>query len=231
MALESLGRLNECWAEFRDDASARVAILTGASDRAFCAGMDLKYLAEMAAKDPSFNIGKLNLEVPLAAEVSKPIIAAINGYATAGGFMLLMYCDLRVAANSAQIGIAELKVGRGTPWAVPLLWQMPQAIALELLLTGEFMSAEKLHGIGWINEVVPAHELMPAARRLAEKISGNAPLSIMAAKKSWFKATESFCQAGLMTAKEIFAPVYASEDAKEGPKAFAEKRKPVWKGR
>lgn len=229
---ESFARINECWAQLRDDNDARVVILTGAGDRAFCSGLDLKHLAEMAAKDPSFDFTKLNLDVnPISAGLYKPIIAAVKGYATAGGFSLLMHCDLRVAANSAQIGIAEVKVGRGTPWIVPVVWQMPQAIALELLLTGDFVSAEKLYRIGWINEVVPAEQVMATARKLAEKIRDNAPLSVMAVKKMWHKATESFCQTGLQLSKEIWAPVYASEDAKEGPRAFAEKRKPVWKGR
>jgi enoyl-CoA hydratase/carnithine racemase len=100
-----------------------------------------------------------------------------------------------------------------------------------MLLTGEFMSAERLLKAGWINEMVPAENLMPTAMRLAEKISENAPLSVRAAKENWYKSIEPFCQAGLKISREIFAPLYASEDAKEGPRAFAEKRKPVWKGR
>lgn len=234
LTYESFNRLHECWTEFRDDDDARVAILTGAGNRAFCTGMDLKWRVETGtyARDPSaVNSGGQRLQSPVSLGVYKPIIAAVNGYATAGGLSLLMQCDLRVSANSALIGISEVKVGRGTPWAVPLIWQMPQAIGLEMLLTGEFMSAEKLHGIGWINEVVSAEQLMPTARRLAERISDNAPLSVMAAKKSWYKAIESFCQVGLEMAEEIYAPLYASEDAREGPRAFAEKRKPVWKGK
>jgi enoyl-CoA hydratase/carnithine racemase len=229
---ESFDRLEECWAKFRDDDDLVVAILTGSGDKAFCAGVDLKHMAEMTER------GQLITDVlredsgnPLAAGLYKPIIAAINGYATAGGAYLLMYCDLRVAADSARVGITEAKVGRGTAWVAPLAWQLPQAIALEMLLTGEFMSAERLLKAGWINEMVPAENLMPTAMRLAEKISENAPLSVRAAKENWYKSIEPFCQAGLKISREIFAPLYASEDAKEGPRAFAEKRKPVWKGR
>lgn len=236
---ESYERLDECWTEFQKDPDARVAILTGAGDRAFSTGADLKYRAEMVAKGgesvakavPHVITGEDPAGSPQKAGVDKPIIAAINGMAVAGGIELLLYCDLRIAASTAKIGIPEVRVGQGTPWAVPLMRQMPQAIGLQLLLTGESLDAERLYNVGWVNEVVPQEQLIPAARALAEKLRSNAPLSMAAAKKMWNKADESFYQTMWKVGKEIYKVVYESEDAKEGPRAFAEKRKPEWKGR
>lgn len=236
--LESFDRLNEAWRRFRDDDEARVAILTGAGDRAFCVGMDLKDQAERVAKDPSFDIVKLKPGVldgtegtPRGAGLLKPVIAAVNGVATAGGFQLVMAADLRIAAENAKFGIGEVKVGRGTPWAVPLLWQMPLPIAAEVLYLGEMMPASRLHEVGWLNRVTPQGQLMTEALAMARILRDNAPLSVKAIKETLFRATEVVNRVGLDMAKLIFAAVYGSEDAIEGPRAFAEKRKPVWKGK
>jgi len=232
---ESFARLIECRELLKKDDAVRVAILTGA-DGCFCTGFDLKYLAGLSAKaggDASAVTPDKIVpdENPLARGVGKPIIAAIDGFATAGGFALAINSDLRIATHSTKFGIREAQLGRGSPWAVPAIWQLPQAIALELMLTGDWMPAEKLYRVGWINELVTPEMLMPTARRLAEKIRDNAPLSVAAAKKMWYKASEDFTQQARKMADEVYAPVYMSEDAVEGPKAFAEKRKPVWKGK
>ena len=127
--------------------------------------------------------------------------------------------------------MTEAKVGRGVPWAVPLIHMLPQRIAMELLLTGDFLSAQRLAELGYVNRVVPAAQLMEAAMELAERIAANAPLTVRAARRILHLAGEYGTTEALARADEAFAPVYASEDAQEGPRAFAEKRPPQWKGR
>jgi enoyl-CoA hydratase len=245
MNLDLYDLLDKAWKEFNEDDNAFVAILTAANDpaieagkQAFCSGMDMKDQAERVAKDPSYDIVKLRPGVvdgtygtPFGHNVTKPVIGAINGVATAGGFQFSMMCDLKVAADTARFGTGEVKVGRGTPWAVPLLWQMPLPIAFEILLTGNLIPAQRLYDIGWINRVVPMDQLMPTAMELAETLAENAPLSVRSAKEALYAAMDVGRKAGIEEAKEIYRKVYDSEDAKEGPRAFAEKRKPVWKGR
>lgn len=238
LSLELFDRLDEAWENFQKDDDAFVAIWTAAGDRGFCAGMDLKDQAERVAKDPAFDIVKLRPGVldgttgtPYGHNVTKPVIGAINGVATAGGFEFTMMCDLRVAADHARFGVGEVKVGRGTPWAVPVLWQMPLPVAFEILLMGDPMPAQRLYEVGWINKVVPLDQLMSTAMEMATVLAGNAPLSVRAAKEALYKATDVGRHGGLEMAKLIYEKVYASEDAVEGPRAFAEKRKPVWKCR
>ncbi|MBI2868115.1 MAG: enoyl-CoA hydratase/isomerase family protein [Chloroflexi bacterium] len=238
LSLEIFDRLNEAWASFRDDPDARVAILTGAGEKAFCVGMDLIDQAERVAKDPNFDIVKLKPGVldategtPWGAKVSKPVIVAVNGIATAGGFQLTMTADLRIVASTARFGTAEVKVGRGTPWAVPIVWQMPLPIALEVLCLGDLVPAARLHQVGWLNAVVPPDQLMTEARKLAATLRDNAPLSVQAAKESLHQTLGPALRPALDQARAIYRKVYESEDAVEGPRAFAEKRKPVWKGR
>jgi|YelNatPaOPRAMG01_1025707.scaffolds.fasta_scaffold07079_4 enoyl-CoA hydratase/carnithine racemase len=238
LSLELFDRLDEAWEKFQHDDDAFVAIWTAAGDRAFCVGMDLKDQAERVAKDPSFDIVRLkpgvldgSVGTPYGHNVTKPVIAAINGIATAGGFQFVMMSDLRVAAEHATFGVGEVKVGRGTPWAVPLLWQMPLPMAFEILLMGNPVPAKRLYEVGWINRVVPLDKLMSTAWEMATVLAENAPLSVRAAKEALYKAMDVGRHAGLEMAKLIYQKVYASEDAIEGPKAFAEKRKPVWKGR
>jgi len=238
LTIELFDRLDESWQKFRDDDDAFVAILTGAGDRAFCAGMDMKDQAERKAADPSYDIVKLRPGVvdgtygtPFAHNVTKPVIAAVNGIATAGGFQSVMMCDLKVAADHAKFGVAEVKMGRGSPWAVPILWQMPLPIAFEILLMGNPVPAQRLYDVGWVNRVVPLDQLMPTTNEMAAVLADNAPLSMRAAKEALYNAMDAGRTAGIDQAKKIYEKVYASEDAVEGPRAFAEKRKPVWKGR
>ena len=238
LTIELYDKLDEAWEKFQQDDDAFVAIWTAAGDRSFCVGMDLKDQAERVAKDPSFDIVKLKPGVldgtvgtPYGHNVTKPIIAAVNGIATAAGFQYTMMCDLRVAADTASFGVGEVKVGRGTPWAVPVLWQLPLPMAFEVLLMGNLVPAQRLYDVGWINRVVPLDKLMPTAMDIAKVLVENAPLSVRAAKEAMYKAMDVGRKQGLEEAKKIYEKVYNSEDAKEGPRAFAEKRKPVWKGR
>jgi enoyl-CoA hydratase/carnithine racemase len=209
---------------FVADDSAAVLVLTGAGDKGFCAGGDLKEMAETALEipPPDFlpQFGR-NIDVP------KPTIAAVNGVAYAGGFLLAQQCDLVVAASHARFAVSEVKVGRGSPWAAPLSWLVPPRIAMEILLTGDPLTAQRAREVGLVNDVVPLDELRTRTQALAERIAANAPLSVRAAKQTAYLQRRDVYE----RAEEIWAPVYRSRDAQEGPAAFREKRKPVWEGR
>jgi enoyl-CoA hydratase len=220
--------LAAAWERFAKDKDARVAILTGAGDKAFCAGADLK---EMALRKlgtlPRNFLPTLNVNIQLA----KPVIAAVNGVAYAGGWALAQMCDIVVASEATRFAITEAKVGRGMPWAVPLTHMIPQKVLLEILLTGDPITAQRAYEIGFVNHVVPADQVMTKAIQIAETIAENAPLTVAAAKEMVYMATDMGRMAGLEAARHLFDHVYRSEDAQEGPRAFAEKRKPNWKGR
>jgi enoyl-CoA hydratase/carnithine racemase len=213
---------------FNADKTAAVLVLTGSGDRAFCAGGDLKEMASISltVPPPDFlpQFGR-NIDVP------KPTIAAVNGVAYAGGFLLAQSCDLCVAAESARFAITEVKVGRGSPWAAPLSWLVPPRIAMQILLTGDPVSAARGYEIGLVNEVVPDAELIPATQALAERIAANAPLSVMAAKRTAYLSAQHRMSDAFDEAERIWEPVYLSADAQEGPQAFRDKRAPVWTGR
>jgi enoyl-CoA hydratase/carnithine racemase len=213
---------------FNADDEARVLVLTGAGEAAFCAGGDLKEMAGtgLTVPPPDFvpQFGR-------TIEVTKPTIAAVNGVAYAGGFLLAQNCDLCVAADSARFAITEARVGRGAPWAAPLPWLIPPRVAMQILLTGDPIDAARAREIGLVNEVVPAAELTATAQRLAERIAANAPLSVAAARKTVRLMAEHPLREAYQHAERIWEPVYLSDDAQEGPAAFRDKRPPVWKGR
>jgi enoyl-CoA hydratase/carnithine racemase len=213
---------------FDDDDAAKVLVLTGAGDKAFCAGGDLKEMADTALRVPPPDFVP---QFGRTVEVAKPTIAAVNGVAYAGGFLLAQSCDLCVAADTARFAITEAKVGRGAPWAAPLPWLIPPRIAMQILLTGDPVSAARAHEIGLVNEVVPQPDVNGAAQRLAERIAANAPLSVLAAKKTVRLIAERPLTEAYAEAERIWEPVYLSEDAQEGPAAFRDKRPPEWKGR
>lgn len=220
--------LRAAFERFEADDEAMVAILTGAGEKAFCAGMDLKEAADTMLGVPPRDF------LPVIGDtvhVTKPVIAAVNGVAYAGGWLLAQMCDLCIAAEHATFAITESKVGRGMPWAAPLGHIIPQRVMMELLLTGDPVSARRAYEIGFVNQVVPAAELMPAAMAMAEKIAGNAPLTVRAARELVYLSTEMGRSAALRAGHHVFERVYRSEDAQEGPRAFKEKRKPQWRGR
>jgi enoyl-CoA hydratase/carnithine racemase len=213
---------------FDEDPAAAVMVLTGAGDVAFSAGGDLK---EMAAE---------GLEVPPPDFLpqfqrnlfsAKPIIAAVNGLAYAGGFLLVQNCDLVIAADHARFAITEVKVGRGAPWAAPLPSLIPPKVALQLLLTGDPITADRAYELGLVNEVVPAAGLPDRVQAWAERIAANAPLSVRAAKEMVYATRELPLSEAYAEAERLFEPVYRSADAREGPQAFAERRPPRWRGR
>jgi enoyl-CoA hydratase/carnithine racemase len=213
---------------FNADDDARVLVLTGAGGKAFCSGGDLKEMSETAltVPPPDF-LPQFGRNV----EVAKPTIAAVNGIAYGGGFLLAQQCDLVVAADHARFAVSEVKVGRGSPWAAPLSWLVPPRVALQILLTGDPLDAARAREAGLVNEVVPLPDLRATAQALGERIAANAPLSVLAAKRTgYLSATHPRAEA-YDRAEEIWEPVYLSEDAQEGPRAFREKRAPVWRGR
>jgi enoyl-CoA hydratase/carnithine racemase len=213
---------------FNDDESAKVLVLTGAGDRAFCAGGDLKEMADTALTVPPPDF------VPQFGRnitIDKPTIAAVNGVAYAGGFMLAQNCDLVIAAESARFAITEVKVGRGSPWAAPLSWLVGPRVALEILLTGDPLTAARACEVGLVNRVVPDADLRAEAQALAERIAGNAPLSVRAAKKTAYLSARMGIAEAFDEAERIWEPVYLSADAQEGPAAFRDKRPPAWTGR
>lgn len=210
-------------ARFNGD-DAAVLVLTGSGDVAFCAGADLKEMAAMRLEVPPPDY------VPIFGrnvEVAKPTIAAVNGVAYAGGFLLAQMCDLCVAAEHARFAITEARVGRGAPWAAPLPWLVPPRVAMELLVTGEPITAARAHEVGLVNRVVPMAALRDSVQALGETIAANAPLSVAAAKRTVYLAMAAPYEA----ADALWEPVYVSEDAQEGPRAFAERRAPRWQGR
>jgi enoyl-CoA hydratase/carnithine racemase len=212
---------------FNGDATAQVLVLTGAGDRAFCAGGDLKEMSSERLTIPPVDF------VPQFGRnirVDKPTIAAVNGVAFAGGFLLAQTCDLCVASTTASFAITEARVGRGSPWAAPLPLMIPRRIASELLLTAAPLTAQRAYDIGFVNRLAEPADLVDVTQRLARQIAANAPLSVAAGKQTALLTAEQPLSAAFDTAEELWAPVYLSGDAQEGMAAFAEKRPPAWKG-
>jgi enoyl-CoA hydratase len=232
-ARNALGReiregLFAAWERFERDPALRVAILTGAGEKAFCAGGDLKEMTELGLEVPPRDMFPVPGDT---VELTKPTIAAVNGVAFAGGWMIAQACDLCVASTRAQFAITEEKVGRSSPWATPLIHMIPQRIMMEIVLTGKPISAQRAYEIGLVNRLAAPEDLMSAALALAAEILEGAPLSVQAAREMVMLSTEMGRSAALQAARHASEKAYKSQDAKEGPKAFAEKRPPNWTGR
>jgi len=212
---------------FNADGTAKVLVLTGAGDKAFCAGGDLKEMASDRLTIPPVDfVPQFGRNI----EVDKPTIAAVNGAAFAGGFLLAQTCDLCVASTTASFGITEVKVGRGSPWAASLPLMIPRRVVMELVLTGAPLSAARAHEIGFVNRLTEPEELIAATQALAERIAANAPLSVAAGKRTAVLTDDYPLSEAFARAERLWAPVYLSEDAQEGMRAFQEKRPPQWKG-
>jgi enoyl-CoA hydratase len=216
------------WERFENEAGLRLAILTGTGEKAFCAGGDLKEMVETGMAVPPRDF----IPVPYDnLQLSKPTIAAVNGLAFAGGWLIAQACDLCVASTSAKFAVTEVKVGRGSPWAAPLIHMIPQRIMMEVLLTGKPLTAQRAYEVGLVNRLAEPENLMVAALELAAEVLEGAPLSVRAARETVMLATEMGRSAALEAARDASETMYRSEDAQEGPRAFSEKRKPVWQGR
>ena len=234
------GGLNEAlydaFTRFRDDLAARVAILTGAGDRAFCAGMDLKDSADrMAAIERGEQSGPLIPQAtksiaPLSEGLGlwKPTIAAINGYAIAGGFNLAMQCDIRIAAEHARIGIAEARWNRkGAGWMAPLTRQIGLGNALQLVLWGDTQwTAQRAYEAGWVQEVVPRERLMETAMSYARRAVDMAPRSVRNIKETMYRAYYMTPEVAQAFGRAIEENIEGMQDTIEGARAFAEKRRP-----
>jgi len=240
---ETIVELAEAWERFERDDGLRVAVITGTGD-AFCSGADLGRLIPLitGARPPETPADHKLRENPRLQQiallrdvdvVTKPIIAAINGFAIAGGMELVQAIDLRIAADTAVFALQEPKWGLfplgGSTVRLPR--QLPWAIAMEILLTGERMGAADLARFGFVNRVVPRDQVMPEALRLAETIVANGPLAVRAIKKSVLACSGRPLPEALEKELEIGFPIFMTEDAREGPRAFKEKRRPDFKGK
>lgn len=226
---EMLIGMDAAFEDFQADADLRVAILTAVGEKAFCAGMDLKEaLPQITSGD---EMGYEDHTKRPFSDVYKPIICAVNGLCVAGGLEFMLGTDLRIASEHATFGLTEVCWGiipaGGSHVRLPQ--QIPWAIAMEMLVTGERISAQRAYEIGLINRVVPADQVMTTALEMAERICANGPLAVRTAKEIAVRALKQ--ETAFVLEKAIGARVFSSEDAKEGPRAFTEKRKPVFHGR
>ena len=227
--------MTAAFARFRDDPEAWVGILTGAGERAFCAGADLKELIPSLTEQSrrgelhEFNFGGITR----GYHTWKPLIAAVNGFALAGGTELVLACDIRIAAENARFGQPEVR------WAIIPgaggTQRLPRAIgvsaAMEIILTGRQVDAQEALRLGLVHKLVPAGEALAEAQRTAEALLVNGPLALRAAKQAVVEGWDQQLDGGLDLELKLFAELLLTEDAVEGPKAFAEKRTPRYDAR
>lgn len=239
---EMLVRMAEAWYDFRDTNDLRVAILTGQGTQMFCAGGDLKLTMPLitGARQPETDwdhrlmndLGMFTDAILRGFEIYKPIIAAVNGDALGGGTEMTNACDLRVAADHARFGTPEAKRGLlpGGGSLTRLPRQIPYARALEILMIGDPFSAREALDMGLLNYVVPADQLLPKARELAGKLAHNGPLAVRKIKEGVVRSSGLPLADAYRVEDEVSAVVMTSRDAREGPRAFKEKRKPNFTG-
>jgi E-phenylitaconyl-CoA hydratase len=227
---EQTQEFSEALIKFRDDPDAWVAIITGAGDKAFSAGADLKKLVPESQQKGSITTFP---NIMRGLTIYKPMIAAVNGMALGGGLETALACDIRIAAENAVFGTPEVRWGLIPGWGGTqrLPRMVARAKAAELLFTGAAIDAHEAYRIGLVNLVVPLPELMPTAKEWARRICQNGPLALRAAKESMIMGIDMTLEEGLNLEQSIVDKLIVSEDAIEGAKAFAEKRKPVFKGR
>jgi crotonobetainyl-CoA hydratase len=222
--------------EAENDVDVRVVVLTGAGDRAFCAGADLKAITRGERIIPEGKYAQWGLAGWVRHPISKPTIAAVNGAAVGGGTEIVLASDLVVAAETAVFGLPEVQRGlvAGAGGAFRIVDQLPIRVGMEILLTGDPIDARRALELNLVNRVVPADQLLDAALELAQKIASNAPLSVQASKRIALGIVDGDIpaeQAGWENTTASLQLTAGSQDAIEGPRAFAEKRAPVWTGR
>lgn len=225
--------LSEAWIDVRDNPDVWCAIITGAGDRAFTAGADLRKTIPNRPEPWSFWQTQSEQILNRGLEIWKPVIAAVNGYCLGGGMTLLLATDIRIAAPHAQFGVPEVKRGilPANGGTQRIIRQLPYPVAMWLLLSGERMSAEDALRYGLINKIVPSDKLMENAEHIANLICANGPLAVRAIKELAVRGQFMPIEYGIRLEEAIAKILRTTEDAQEGPKAFAEKRKPLFLGR
>ena len=231
--MATMQEIKQAFAAAKDDAEVRVVILTGAGEKAFVAGADIGELSQHTSVSAKAYTHQGQAIIDAIENLGKPVIACINGFALGGGCELAMACTMRLASDNAKLGQPEVKLGLipgyGGTQRLPRL--VGKGIAMQLVLTGEMISAQEAHRIGLVNEVVPAAELIPRAEAIAAKIIANAPLAVQYAMEAVNKGMEMTLAEGLFLEATLFGVCCATEDKKEGTTAFLEKRPAVFKGK
>jgi E-phenylitaconyl-CoA hydratase len=233
MDADAYRALSDAWIRVRDDEEIRTAVITGAGERSFTTGADLKSFVTSPDDLSGFWQTQREQLLNRGMEVYKPIIAAVNGYCLGGGMTLLLATDIRIAAEHASFGLAEVKRGiiAGNGGTQRILAQLPHAIAMELLLTGDRIDAARAERWGLVNRVVAMDELLPTAMDYAHRIAANAPLAVQATKELALRSRDLDLAGGLRLEQTMNRLLQFTADAKEGPAAFAEKREPRFEGR
>ena len=233
MDTEHYQALSEAWIRIRDDADIRVAIITGTGEKSFSAGADIKTRLTRHSEWSETWLTQREQLLNRGLEVWKPVIAAVNGLCIGGGVTLLLATDIRYAAEHATFGLSEVKRGTiaGNGGTQRVIQNLPRAIAMEMLLTGDPMDARTAAHWGLVNRVVPAAELMDTAMATARKIAANAPLAVQASKELALRSRDVDTATGLRIEQLMGRLLRETEDGKEGPRAFAEKRPPRFEGR
>ncbi len=231
--MATMEELRAAFHDIKNDASVRVVILTGAGEKAFIAGADIGELAQNDAVTAKEYTHRGQSVLNLIENLGKPVIACINGFALGGGCEIAMACTMRLASESAKLGQPEVKLGiipgYGGTQRLPRL--VGKGIAMQLLLTGEMVTAQEAHRIGLVNEVVPAAELTPRAEAIAQKVIANGPLAVQYTMEAVNKGMETPLAEGLYIEAVLFGAACATEDEKEGTTAFLQKRPAQFKGR
>src|SRR5258705_13548631 len=231
--MATMEELRAAFTDIKDDAAIRVAILTGSGEKAFIAGADIGELSKHDAVSGKEYTHRGQSVLDLIESLGKPVIACINGFALGGGCEIAMACTMRLASSNAKLGQPEVKLGiipgYGGTQRLPRL--VGRGVAMQLLLTGEMISAEEAHRIGLVNEVTAPADLIPRAEAIAQKIIANAPLAIQYAMEAVNRGFELTLPDALYLEATLFAVCCATEDKKEGTAAFLEKRAPQFKGR
>ena len=229
---EHYAGLTAAWTRVRDDAAIRCAIITGAGNVSFCAGADIKSFIGREVELAEFWLTQKGQLLNRGLEVWKPVIAAVNGYCLGGGVTLLLATDIRIAVPTATFGLSEVKRGviAGNGGTQRVAAQLPHAIAMEMLLTGEPMDAAWAERWGMVNRIVPPEALMDTARAYAGKIAANAPLAVQAAKELAVRSRDMSLADGLRMEQMVNRILQGSADVQEGRAAFAEKRPPRFGG-
>ncbi|NDH51426.1 MAG: enoyl-CoA hydratase/isomerase family protein [Betaproteobacteria bacterium] len=232
MDAEHYKALSQAWVTVRDDPAVRVAIVTGAGERSFTTGADIKTFVTAPSGLSDMWLTQRDQLLNRGLEVWKPIVAAVNGYCLGGGMTLLMATDIRIAVPHATFSLAEVKRGiiAGNGGTQRVLDQLPYAVAMEMLLTGDGIDAATAERWGLVNKVVAKEDLLQTAFDYARRIAVNAPLAVQAAKELAIRSRDTDLTTGLRMEAVINRMLQFTQDAKEGPEAFAAKRKPVFKG-